>query len=86
MGDVAKPLCPEAETRAAMTDDEFWDHVFNKPIPETWDTEPSVIDQEDIVNLSHLANPCPECGQWGACAYDAEGRAMIHVTTEEPDD
>lgn len=28
-------------------------------------------------------DPCPECGQVGPCSYDAEGRAPIHVTTEE---
>lgn len=30
-----------------------------------------------------LATPCPECGQVGACAYDADGRALIHVTESE---
>jgi hypothetical protein len=73
-------LCPEADTRARMSDEEFWDHVFNLPLPEGWDTTPSAIDIEDMEAMSHLANPCPECGQWGACAYDTEGRAMVHVT------
>ncbi len=27
-------LCPEAATRAAMTDDEFWNHVFAQPEPD----------------------------------------------------
>ena len=30
--------------------------------------------------------PCPLCGEPGACAFDADGRPMIHVdTTEAPD-
>ena len=76
-------LCSEAEYRDSLSDDEFWSHVFPQTIPEGWDDTPSAIDMEDIVNLSHLASPCPECGQSGACAYDSEGRALIHVTQED---
>ena len=76
-------LCPEFEMRAAMTDTEFWDHVLNPPLPTTWDTEPSTIDIDDIVSFSHLGSPCPECGSIGACAYDQEGRAMIHATSKD---
>ena len=78
---MSEPLCPEHDLRAAMTDDEFWAHVFPQTIPEGgWDDTPSLIDQEDIVNLAGIATPCPECGQSRACAYDQEGRPMIHVT------
>lgn len=28
-------------------------------------------------------HPCPVCGEPGPCAYDTEGRALIHATTEE---
>ena len=76
------PLCPEHYLRAAMTDDEFWAHVYPDTLPPRWDDQPSTIDLEDMASMSHLANPCPECGQWGACAYDAEGRPMIHM--EDP--
>jgi hypothetical protein len=66
---AAISLCPESSERAAMTDDEFWGHVFRyrEDSPE-WepDIEPA-IDSE-----------CPECGAPGACAYDSEGRPMIH--------
>ena len=31
----------------------------------------------------HLGKPCPECGERGACAYDAEGRPLIHVAQDE---
>ena len=30
--------------------------------------------------------PCPECGQLGACGWDDEGRPMIHPTRGVEDD
>jgi hypothetical protein len=69
--------------RAAMSDADFWAHVYPQTLPAGWDDSPSAIDLEDMAQLSHLGSPCPECGQAGACAYDAEGRALIHVTTED---
>lgn len=30
--------------------------------------------------------PCPICGAQGPCAYDAEGRPLIHTDTELPED
>lgn len=78
-----RDLCTEADYRDSLTDQEFWAHVFPDTLPVGWDDSPSLIDEEDIASLSHLANPCPECGQVGACSYDAEGRALIHVTQED---
>lgn len=75
-------LCPESKLRAAMTDGEFWDHALNGRLPtdllpdldgwEPW--EPGTLDS---------APPCPECGQLGACAYDADGRPLIHATEDD---
>jgi hypothetical protein len=75
-------LCPEAAMRAAMTDSEFWAHVFPQPDPAG---ERSPDDQEiaEYELNARLADPCPECGQRGACAYDTEGRALIHVATDD---
>lgn len=71
-----RTLCPEAEQRAAMTDDEFWAHVLpSAPEPGPDDEEP------DLPAL--VADPCRECGATGACAYDAEGRALIHAVDPE---
>lgn len=74
-------LCPEHDKRAAMTDAEFWQHVLlgderaedtDEPDPnEPWDT--------GLVT----GQPCSECGESGACAYDSEGRAMVHVQAAE---
>jgi hypothetical protein len=33
-----------------------------------------------------LGDPCPECGEVGVCAYDQEGRPMIHTTSPEARD
>jgi hypothetical protein len=76
-------LCPEAELRDAMTDSEFWEHVFPQPDPdpEDFDIPPEVAAQWELDD--RLATPCPECGQIGACAYDVDGRALIHVTETE---
>ena len=30
--------------------------------------------------------PCPICGEHGACGYDAEGRPMIHTDWDDEDD
>jgi hypothetical protein len=78
-------LCPEAAERAAMTDSEFWAHVY--PQPDPGDDRPP--DDQEIAEYeleAQLADSCPECGVLGACSYDAEGRALIHVTTGEPGD
>ncbi len=77
-------LCPEAEQRDAMTDAEFWEHVLQPH--ERADYEPDEPDDGDIAEWAteaRIATPCPECGQSGACAYDADGRALIHVTESE---
>lgn len=78
-----RPLCPEADYRDSLADDEFWDHVFNGHVsePDYDDVSPEVAAEWELTD--RLANPCPECGQRGACAYDAEGRALIHVSEGE---
>ena len=87
---AGRMLCPEAALRDAMDDGEFWDHVFNgdrEPVDhydEDFNIPPEVAAAWELE--TRLANPCPECGQHGACAYDAEGRALIHVTEERRDD
>jgi hypothetical protein len=68
--------CPERVKRAAMTDAEFWDYVLlgvepgedsDQPDPpETWEDVPEGV------------APCLECGAIGPCAFDPEGRPLIH--------
>lgn len=78
-------LCPEAQLRAAMTDGEFWAHVFQIDDHPEYDPDddPNVPDLAELEIERRLADPCPECGQLGACAYDADGRALIHVSTDK---
>ena len=66
-----RALCPEADMRDAMTDEEFWEHVF--PQPEPFEDGP------DLDDTTNQDKPCPLCGEHGACGYDAEGRALIHA-------
>lgn len=66
----------------AVDDAEFWDRVFHQERPP----EPDPPEPDDVAEWeleSRIGTPCPECGQRGACAYDAEGRPMIHVVTSE---
>lgn len=71
--------CPEFEKRAAMSDGEFWEHVYLRPERHIeFEYEPEVDPQV-------RSDPCPECGEHGACAWDAEGRPLIHTTTAEED-
>lgn len=68
-------ICAEAELRSKMTDDEFWSHVFMRDVLPEFDP-PEVSGDEPI----EPDDECSECGAAGACAYDAEGRPMIHAT------
>lgn len=73
------PLCPEAGARDAMSDADFWDLIFVAP-PDTdddWDHP-----DEPVVTYG----PCPECGETGPCGYDAEGRPLMHLTNDDPED
>lgn len=69
-------VCPEAAKRAAMSDDEFWEYVFHGDRPEDVD-EPDPNEPWD--SGVETTDPCPECGERSACAYDSEGRALIHA-------
>lgn len=74
-------LCPEADLRDRMTEDEFWQHVFaNLPGPIDDIGHP---DYDETNSLD--ATPCDECGEVGACAYDAMGRALIHASDDKDD-
>lgn len=66
-------LCPEADRRDAMTDEEFWADVYDfAHVPDC-----DFPDFDEPVSLD--ATPCEACGEVGACAYDPEGRPLIHA-------
>jgi hypothetical protein len=70
-------LCPEADERDAMTDDEFWERV-GENLGFT-----VVVIAEGEPEQVQIATPCPTCGSDGACAYDSEGRPLIHAVTDD---
>lgn len=73
-------LCPEADKRDAMTDEEFWAHVFDAgPVPDG-----EFPEFDEPVSLD--ATTCETCGETGACAYDSEGRALIHAIERGDDE
>lgn len=74
-------LCPEADLRDAMTDAEFWEHVADN-LSGGRHFDPFDEDAPDL-DVAISAKPCAECGEVGACAYDAEGRALIHADGDE---
>jgi hypothetical protein len=65
-----QPICPEAAKRDAMTDEEFWWHVFPSDGPDT--------DEEYEAHIASLT-PCLVCGEDGPCGYDDQGNALVHV-------
>lgn len=67
-------LCPEADYRDTLTDDEFWAHVYPQDGPDYEVDEPPLA-----VNYGRA---CEVCGEHGPCGYDAEGRPMIHTEEE----
>lgn len=79
-------LCPESEYRASLSDGEFWEHVFHGDDgpddydPGYWPNTPDGDNGEFV----DLGSPCAVCGTTlGACAYDTDGNAMVHVQPEE---
>ena len=70
-------LCPEADARDAMSDADFWAHVY--PQEEYDGPSYNGMDDQAIGPLAY----CEMCGSVGACAFDAEGRPLIHPITEE---
>lgn len=83
MSDDHIPLCPEAEYRDTLTDGEFWDYVLNDVRPDDPPPMEPEFDAEDFEAMGTVGSPCPECGQFGACGYDADGRAYVHVTEDD---
>lgn len=71
------PLCPEAELRDEMNDGEFWEHVFGGG-PDV-DYEPDADELQAVADLT----PCLECGEFGPCAYDDDGRPLVHLVQDD---
>lgn len=76
-------LCKEADLRDAMTDSEFWAHVFGQRGPDIesadWEAE-----WEPDPEVPAIGTICEVCGSNSACGYDPEGRPWIHCTEVDP--
>ncbi len=68
-------LCPQADELDAMTDEEFWQRVADNILGPQWDDDDAGVDIDAALNVGI----CGTCGSGGACAYDSEGRALIHA-------
>ena len=80
-----KVICTSSPEAAAMSDDEFWELLEarrHNMTPEQLREHEHDLTEFEFVNTAQF-DPCPECGVLGACGYDAEGRPMIHTTTED---
>jgi hypothetical protein len=78
--------CSSRVRRATLSDSEFWQDVAEQLLGAQHgpvDGEPDLDDE--LPEVPGYLEPCPECGEYGACMTDAEGRRLIHVVTD-PDD
>ena len=75
------PHCSKRESRAAMSDDEYWDDVFGMNINPLDYYDPDE-DFPDLPETHELNKPCTECGEF-ICGYDWNGRPMYHRQKEE---
>lgn len=57
-------LCPESERRRSMPDAEFWAEVAEHILGA-----PGGGDDEPEIDPEVQRDPCPECGETGACAW-----------------
>lgn len=67
-------FCASSPEAAAMSDGEFWSNVY----ADRGDMESEQAPAIDDDLAQRLASPCMECGATGACAWDSEGRPLIH--------
>ncbi len=65
-----------------MTDDEFWEAVYQSdPYFDEW--EESYDPNHEALDDFLQDKRCPVCGAVGACGWDAEGLPLIHPTLNQ---
>ena len=58
-------------------------------VQPAWDTglwQGPDHDDDDYSSTTWQDSPCPECGESGACAWDAEGRPLVHAIDTSAED
>lgn len=88
MTETDKPFCASSPEAQALSGAEFWDAVYSQHQRPYEPEEPDEIELLEMgyVNRLDIAPPCPECGGHGACAYDDEGRPLIHAVKDHDED
>lgn len=74
-------LCPEADMRDAMTDDEFWEHV-DSSLMRVHEEQMAWYESWSVPELPEVQvdTPCDVCGNWtGPCGYDPDGLPYLHI-------
>ena len=62
-----------------MSDGEFWEHAL---VGE----QPSDPYEPELDQITGQDKPCAECGDFGRCGTDAEGRALYHDITRDDEE
>lgn len=77
--------CTSRARRGPLSDDDFWADVADALLSPAWQDIDDIAwqDIDDIDLATMTGDPCPECGEYGACMTDAQGRKLIHVVDPE---
>lgn len=75
-------LCPEQDERESEDELDFWQRIADNLNPPPPFEDPDDAGELDV-QVSREA--CRVCGELGACAYDSEGRPMIHTDDDLED-
>jgi hypothetical protein len=82
---IVEVNCPEREFRITLDEGEFWDWVLNGVKPGENPEVEFEDEPPDPEEISTTGSPCPLCGSMGACAYDLDGRPLIHALPVDDD-
>ena len=64
-----------------VSDGEFWTRVYGADMAPT--VEDEWLEQEhELEQVTNQLGTCSVCGTSGPCAFDDEGRALIHVVPD----
>lgn len=79
---VAVQPCPEAAFRDSLDDGDFWNYVLLGILPgqERFDDGPY---DDGPPEVTYTAPSCPVCGSITECAYDDQGRPLIHAREDD---
>lgn len=92
---MSDPFCASSPEAQALSDDEFWEKVYPAPPEPDYEEIIDMLTEEplgyvivesatgEVVRLVRPDTGCPVCGSIEACAYDEEGRPLIHPSLDD---